>query len=60
MKLCECAINNNVKILIDAEESWIQKSIDDTALNLKKKYNIKTVNIFLTYQCYKIHTLKKT
>ncbi len=57
-ELCECAINNNVKILIDAEESWIQKSIDDTALNLMKKYNIKTVNIFLTYQCYKIHTLK--
>ena len=57
-ELCECAINNNVKILIDAEESWIQKSIDDTALNLMKKYNTKTVNIFLTYQCYKIHTLK--
>ena len=57
-ELCECAINNNVKILIDAEESWIQKAIDDTAFNLMKKYNIKTVNIFLTYQCYKIHTLK--
>ena len=57
-ELCECAINNNVKILIDAEESWIQKAIDDTTFNLMKKYNIKTVNIFLTYQCYKIHTLK--
>lgn len=57
-ELCECAINNNVKILIDAEESWIQKAIDDTTCNLMKKYNIKTVNIFLTYQCYKIHTLK--
>ena len=57
-ELCECAMNNNVKILIDAEESWIQKAIDDTAFNLMKKYNIKTVNIFLTYQCYKIHTLK--
>ena len=32
-ELCECAINNNVKILIDAEESWIQKAIDDTAFN---------------------------
>jgi len=57
-ELCECAMNNNVKILIDAEESWIQKAIDDTAFNLMKKYNIKTVNIFLTYQCYKMHTLK--
>ena len=45
-------IKNNVKILIDAEESWIQKAIDIVAIDLMKKYNRKSAMLFLTHQFY--------
>lgn len=58
-ELCNSAKNNNVRILVDAEESWIQQAINDVTLELMEIYNKKHVVIFLTYQCYKIDTLKK-
>ena len=37
---CEFAIKENVRLLIDAEESWLQDAIDEVALELMQKYNI--------------------
>jgi len=56
-ELCDSAKHNNVRILVDSEESWIQKAINNITLELMKNYNKKNVVIFLTYQCYKIDTL---
>ena len=52
-KICKCAADNNVNLLIDAEESWIQEAIDSVTLDLMKKYNKKKVILFLTFQCYR-------
>lgn len=39
--ICNAALANNVSVLIDAEESWIQSSIDEIYENLILKYNSK-------------------
>ena len=52
-KIILSAIENNVSLLIDAEESWIQDSIDSVSLNLMSKYNKKSVFLYLTFQCYR-------
>ena len=57
--LCKAASKCNVKILIDAEESWIQDAIDMIALDLMEIYNKKVHTIFLTHQCYRTGTLLK-
>ena len=58
-ELCDVGKKNNVKILIDAEESWIQDSIDKVGLQMMRKYNIKSANVFITHQCYRTGTLDK-
>ena len=51
---CEFAIKVNVRLLIDAEESWLQDAIDEVALELMQKYNIgKQPIIFNTIQMYR-------
>ena len=43
----------NVKLLIDAEESWIQDSIDNLTEKLMEKYNKKNVLVYTTIQMYR-------
>ena len=57
--LCDAGLKNNVQILIDAEETWIQDAIDNLAVELMKKYNTKSSMISLTHQCYRTGTLDK-
>jgi len=52
-KCCLYAKKINVRILIDAEESWVQDSIDEIAEGLMQKYNQKQVLIFTTIQMYR-------
>ena len=59
VELCDAGLKNNVQILIDAEETWIQDAIDNVAVELMKKYNTKTSMISLTHQCYRTGTLEK-
>ena len=58
-KIILSAIENNISLLIDAEESWIQDSIDSVSLDLMNKYNKKSVFLYLTFQCYKKGTLDR-
>ena len=51
--LCETAFLSDVKILIDAEESWIQNSIDDLALKMMRKFNKQKTIVYNTFQLYK-------
>lgn len=62
-KICEKAKKYNVPILIDAEESWIQDSIDALVENLMWKFNKNKVLVYNTIQLYRwdrLHYLKET
>jgi proline dehydrogenase len=50
---CTAAKQIGVKMLIDAEESWIQPAIDEIAESLMEKYNKKTPVIYTTLQMYR-------
>ena len=43
----------NIKLLIDAEESWMQRAADKLCTDLMAKYNQKKVVVFNTLQCYR-------
>jgi proline dehydrogenase len=51
--ICQLAYELDVKVLIDAEHSWIQDNIDVLTLGYMKQYNIKKAIIFNTYQLYR-------
>ena len=56
--ICNSALANNVSVLIDAEESWIQSSIDEIYENLILKYNSKKAIVYNTVQSYRIDRLE--
>lgn len=51
--ICQAAYENDLSVLIDAEESWIQDAIDKIAENMIRKYNEERVVIFNTLQMYR-------
>ena len=52
-KCCSYAKKLNVRMLIDAEESWIQAAIDEIAEDLMETFNRKQTLIFTTVQMYR-------
>ena len=57
-RICDYANKKNIILLVDAEESWIQDSVDDLVIDLMKKYNKNNVTIFNTIQAYRWDRLK--
>lgn len=51
--ICSAAFNNDVPVFIDAEESWIQDSIDRLAYEMSAKYNKKRAIVYNTTQMYR-------
>jgi proline dehydrogenase len=51
--ICSLAHKKGVKILVDAEESWIQDSIDEIVLRMMIKYNKQKTIVFNTSQMYR-------
>ena len=51
--VCQNAYDNNIKILIDAEESFVQGAIDDLAIKMMLKFNKKTPIVYTTVQMYR-------
>ena len=51
--ICKIAYDNNVRIFIDAEESWIQPAIDDLAHNMMREFNTQKCIVFNTIQLYR-------
>lgn len=51
--VCKKAHTHNVAILIDAEESWIQQSIDELAYDMMFKYNREKTIVYNTFQLYR-------
>jgi proline dehydrogenase len=51
--ICSRANELGVGVFIDAEESWIQKTIDALSLEMMELYNKEKVIVFNTYQLYR-------
>jgi proline dehydrogenase len=51
--ICKKAHDNNVQLLIDAEETWMQQAADDLAHDMMEKYNKEKAIIFNTAQLYR-------
>ena len=66
--VCKEAHRQNVALLIDAEESWMQDAADDLVIDMMRKYNKEKAIVFNTLQMYrhdrldhlkKVHNLAK-
>ncbi|MEM7102076.1 MAG: proline dehydrogenase family protein [Bacteroidota bacterium] len=52
--ICQVAHDSgNTGVFIDAEESWIQKPMDDMADLMMERYNKEKVYVYNTYQLYR-------
>lgn len=51
--ICKTATDLDVPVMIDAEETWIQRTIDLLALDMMRQYNQQKVLIYNTYQLYR-------
>lgn len=52
-KICEAAYQNDISVLVDAEETWMQKAADDLMEDMMRKYNRDKAIVFNTLQCYR-------
>lgn len=52
-RICKACYEAGVKVLIDAEHSWIQETIDDFAREMMERYNKERVIVYNTYQLYR-------
>lgn len=51
-KVADGVVKNNLRFMVDAEETWIQEVIDDLVIDLMLKYNRDAPMVFITYQLY--------
>lgn len=51
--ICKTAKKNDVAVLIDAEESWMQKAADDIVTNMMLNYNTEKPIVYNTLQMYR-------
>ncbi|MBL7890765.1 MAG: proline dehydrogenase family protein [Bacteroidia bacterium] len=51
--ICHSSLVNNVPIFVDAEESWIQNSVDMFVENAMKKFNRDKAIVLTTLQMYR-------
>ena len=61
--LCKAASDQNIPILIDAEDSWYQNFIDEVVDQMMAKYNGERAIVFNTFQMYRhdrLEFLKKS
>ncbi|PID94017.1 MAG: proline dehydrogenase [Bacteroidetes bacterium] len=52
-RLAEAAAKARTRLLVDAEDFWYQKAIDDVVYELMQKYNQETAIVFNTWQMYR-------
>lgn len=52
-QICQTAWETGVMVLVDAEESWIQKPVDDLSDAMMEKYNKQKAIVFNTFQLYR-------
>lgn len=52
-KICQIAFDRKVPVMIDAEETWIQQTIDELALEMMTRFNQASLIVYNTYQLYR-------
>ncbi|HLT87056.1 MAG TPA: proline dehydrogenase family protein [Sphingobacterium sp.] len=52
-RICKACFDADTRVLIDAEHSWVQDTIDDIAREMMEKYNKERVIVYNTYQLYR-------
>ena len=52
-RICQTAYDADVRIFMDAEESWIQETIDQLSLDMMRLFNKEKVIVYNTYQYYR-------
>jgi proline dehydrogenase len=52
-RLCQTAFENDVRIMIDAEDVCYQHYIDEVVMDMMEKYNRQKAIVFNTYQMYR-------
>jgi proline dehydrogenase len=57
IEVCQKAHDEGVKLFIDAEESWIQNSIDTLTYEMMAMFNEREAIIFNTFQMYRVDML---
>jgi len=55
--ICKQAHAHKIPVLMDAEVSWIQDTIDALAYEMMAKYNAQSAIVFNTYQLYRTSAL---
>ncbi len=59
--ICKAAFDQDIPVMIDAEESWIQQTIDALAIDMMRAFNKIKPIVYNTYQLYrhdKLESLK--
>ena len=51
--LCKVAEQYKVRLFFDAEETWIQNTIDQLVIELMEQFNVAEVLVYNTYQMYR-------
>lgn len=51
--ICAAAYENDISVLADAEETWMQTAADELMEKMMKKYNQDKAIVFNTIQCYR-------
>lgn len=52
-RICKACYEADVRVLVDAEHSWIQEPIDDFVREMMEKYNTQKPIVYNTYQLYR-------
>ncbi|WP_448519667.1 proline dehydrogenase family protein [Rhodoflexus sp.] len=58
-QICRTAAENDIRIFIDGEETWIQDAIDALAYEMMEKYNRNRAVVYNTYQMYTTDRMEK-
>ena len=51
--LCKTAVDSDVALLFDGEETWMQDAADALIRDMMQSYNKEKVYIYNTVQCYR-------
>jgi proline dehydrogenase len=52
-KICKAAHDNDISLLIDGEESWMQDAADELVARMMQKYNKQKAIVYNTLQMYR-------
>jgi proline dehydrogenase len=58
VKICSRALESGVPVLVDAEETWIQDTIDSMVYEMMMQFNCERTVVYNTFQMYRTDMLK--